>query len=139
MGRPGTLVFSDDWAATAGAVTAKTLNATVALRHPGTQQAWDADLEQNVQVPLDPYYTGDCAIGAVLSRSQAGVVVAGEDQVDVAGYQILLLRGVAAEEGDLVTVTDTGDATLDDRTLTVREVERASRRFSRLLFCTLTD
>jgi hypothetical protein len=139
MGRPNTAVFPPDWGATAGAVTAKTLDATVALRHPGTTQAWNPVTEQMDQVPNAAYYTGDCSVGPISSRAQTSIAVAGEDQLDVEGYQITLPRTVAPVEGDLATVTASGDTALDDHTLVVREVERASRRFSRVLFATLTD
>ena len=141
QGRPGTPVIPARWAAGLSPVAEKTQTARVALRQPGTQQGWSDELEQNVQVPKDPYYQGPARV-QVLATQARPVVTVGDREV-VAQYLITVAltdgRGEAVEpaELDLVAVYGSGDPALDGRTLLVAQVARGSLLVERDLFCTL--
>lgn len=137
-GRPGTEVFPADWAASHRPVAEGTMLGTAALRHPGSTQAWDDELEQNVEVPLPAYATVACRVQALATQARP-VVTAGDREV-VAQYLVTVPADTGdgeLDELDLVTLTGTGDALLDGRTLTVAQVVLGTERFERDLFCTL--
>ena len=141
QGRPGTPVIPARWAAGLAPVAEKTQTARVALRQPGTVQDWSDELEQNVQVPKDPYFEGPGRV-QVLATQARPVVTVGDREI-VAQYLITVAltdqRGAGFEpsELDLVAVSDSGDPALDGRTLLVAQVARGSLLVERDLFCTL--
>lgn len=138
QGRPGTPVIPATWAASHRPVVDRTMNGTAALRHPGTTQTWDDELEQNVEAPLDPFATVSCRVQALATQARP-VVTAGDREV-VAQYLVVVPASTGTSELlelDLVTLTDTGDPLLDGRTLTVAQVVYGTERFERDLFCTL--
>lgn len=135
-GRPGTPVIPAGWAEGHSPVAAGTMTAACSLRHPGTTQKWSDELEQNVEVPLAPYYADRCRVQALATQARP-VVVAGDREM-VAQYLVTVELGVEEPaELDLVTVTGSGDPVLEGRTLTVVQVVRGSLLVERDLFCTL--
>lgn len=136
-GRPGTAVIPAAWAASHRPVADGTMTAHAEVRQPGTVQAWSAASEQMVAAPRDPYYTGRCRVQALATQAHT-VVVAADPEV-VASYLVTVSAAAAPAEGDLVTVTDSGDDLLDDRTLLVVQVTTGSQVVERDLFCTFTD
>lgn len=132
-GRPGTGVLPSEVAGRV--VFSRTMTAPCTIRVPGTTQAWSTELEQNVETPIDPYFTGVCRIQAL--TNDARQVDAADDTVTVSGYLITVPATVAAAVDHLVVATDTGDTTLDGRTLRVRDVVRGTVRFERDLYCSL--
>lgn len=132
-------MFPARWAAGLAPVVARSQTATAVLRKPGTVQAWDDDLEQNVQVPRPPYATTPARV-QVLATQARPVITVGDREV-IAQYLITvpLTAGAAVqpEELDLIAVSDTGDPALDGRTLLIAQVGRGSVLIERDLFCTL--
>lgn len=134
-GRPGTTVIPPGWAQGLRPVAEGTQTAVVEIRHPGTRQAWSDQLEQNVEVPNAAYYTDTARVQAL--GTQARPVVAVGDREVIAQYLVTVPAAVTPTELDLVTVTSSGDAALDGRTLLVVQVARGSLIVERDLFCTL--
>lgn len=137
MGRPGTAIIPAAWATDLRPVAEGTMTAAASIRHPGTVQAWDEETEQMVAVPLDPYYTGAVRVQSLATQARE-VVVAADDET-VASYLITVTAAAAPAEGDLVKVSDSGDALLDGRSLRVVQVVTGSLLVERDLFCTFTD
>ncbi|CAI9417359.1 DUF6093 family protein [Nocardioides sp. T2.26MG-1] len=137
-GRPGTAVIPDGWEADHRVVAEKTHRAaTVSLRHPGTRQAWSETEQQNIEVPLDPYWTGPARVTELATRDQVKVT-AGDREV-VVRYDVAVDAGVVPSVDDLVTVTEVDDAFLAGRTLRVAQVSGGSLRFERVFSCSLND
>lgn len=135
FGRPGTAVIPTRWAADHRPVAEGTMTAPCTIRVPGTTQVWSPELEQNVETPIDPYFTGMCRVQAL--TNDARDVDAADDAVTVSGYLVTVPAHVAAQVDHLVVATDTGDTTLDGRALRVRDVVRGTHRFERDLYCSL--
>ena len=138
QGRPGTAVIPAGWAVSHRPVVEKTQATAITLRHPGTTQEWSQELEQNVEVPLDPYFTGTARVQALATQARP-IVTVGDREV-VAQYLVTIPVDTGAAEPaelDLVAVSDSGDPALDGRTLLVAQVVRGSLLFERDLFCTL--
>lgn len=137
-GRPGTQVFPTDWATSHRPVAEKTMcDATVQLRHPGTEQDWSDAAGQMVEVPLPPYYDGPARIQALATRDQT-TITAG-DRVVTIRYLVVVPADVDPTVDDLVTVTVVDDVHLEDRSLLVAQVTAGSLRWERDLGCVLTD
>lgn len=135
-GRTGTRVLPLE--AAGRAVMAKTQTATVALRAPGTVQAWSDAEQQMVETTLAPQWTGKARIQAM--TNDAREVDAAEATVTVTGYLVTIPADVAPSVDDLVDVTESGDTTLDGSTLRVRDIVRGTAvRFERDLICTLSS
>ncbi|GAW54742.1 DUF6093 family protein [Nocardioides sp. PD653] len=136
QGRPGTPVVPVDWAASHRPVAEATMLGTCSLRHPGTTEDWSDELEQMVEVPLAPYAADTpCRVQALATQARP-VVTAGDREV-VAQYLVTVPAHLFPYELDLVTVTGSGDALLDDQTLLVVQVVRGTERFERDMFCSL--
>lgn len=141
---PGTPVIPAGWNETHGAVFAKTHDATVNLRKPGSTESFDEDTERTVFVPLAPYATGQAAgFQAQTTRAADANAEQAEETLRVTGYLVSLNfdRPLAQEPaiGDLIDVTACADQLLVGRTLKVTGVVEGSRRFGRDLYATLTD
>lgn len=137
-GRPGSRVIPTDWHVAPAAVLATTRRGVVSLRHAGFTQEWSDAEEAMVSVPLAPYAADVSARVQALTGQGQRVVVA-EDPELVVDYLVVVDAAVdAVVEGDLVTVTSSGDAALDGVDLRVARVARGTERFERDLFCTFT-
>lgn len=144
QGRPGAAVIPTGWVAGHQPAVNKTMTAACTLRQPGTRQSWDAEAEQNLAVPNDPYYEGGARVQAL--ATQAREVPVADDPTTVAQYLVVVdaAAGVSGDrvgpaEGDLVTVAGSGDPLLDGQELRVVQVVMGSLRFERDLFCVLTS
>ena len=138
QGRPGTAVIPSGFEAGHRPVADKTHRAaTVSLRHPGTTQDFSEELEEMVEVPHEPYWTGPARITALATRDQTRVS-AGDREVQIR-YDVAVTADVAPAVDDLVTVTEVDDPYLLDRTLLFAQVAGGSLRFERLLGCSLND
>ena len=135
QGRPDTRVIPADWNTTHAPVVRKSARGTVALREPGTQQAWSETEGQMVQVPIPAYYTGGCRAQALSGEARVSVAV-GDARV-VADYLIVVDLDTTVDEGHLATLTGTGDPSLDGLVLQVLQAARGTERWERDLFCTL--
>jgi len=113
------------------------VGATVELSHPGTTQDWSDAVQQNVEVPNPPYWTGPARIQELATRDQTSVTV-GDHEVSLR-YLVVVPAGVDAAIDDLATVTEVDDAHLVGRSLLVAAVTAGSLRFERDLYCALTD
>jgi hypothetical protein len=140
-GRPGTEVIPTGWAADHRPVLAGTRRGDLALRKPGTTQAWsDAD-QAMVSIPLPVHFTGTCRVQAIDTQARERVV-AGDPETTV-DYLITTdinpadTPDTSPAQGDLATVTDTGDPLLDGRVFRVTRVGTGTELFERYLFCTL--
>ncbi|MDN4173922.1 DUF6093 family protein [Nocardioides sp. SOB77] len=134
-GRPGTRALPAGWAAAQQPVVETTmLDATVALREPGTTQDWSEADQENVATAKPAYWTGGARIQALAAGR---TVVTADDPEATADYLISVSAAVAPIETHLLTVTASSDPALTGRTFTVDQVVRGSHRFERDLFCTL--
>lgn len=144
LGRPGTPVIPADWQQAHGAVAAKTMTATVNLRHPGSTKTFNTTTRRSEFTPLAPYATAQAArVQAQTSRAVQAGQEAAEETLQVAGYLVTLTLDRTTDQepsvGDLVDVTASGDPLLTGRSLKIHDVVRGSLRFERDLFCTLVD
>lgn len=138
-GRPGTKVLPADWAASHRPTVEGTLHGTVTLRRPGSTQTWSDALGEMVETPRAPYATVACRVQRLGGDRAHTVTVAGDREV-VADYLVVIPAATAGVAHlDLATVSATGDALFDGRTLTVGEVVHGTERFERDLFCVLAD
>lgn len=144
LGRTGTPVIPAGWQAAHGAVVAKTLTATVALRHPGVTKTWNSTSRRTEYTGGAPYATAQPArIQAQTSRAVQPGEESAEETLQVAGYLVTLTLDRTADKepevGDLVDVTASDDPLLTGRALRIHDVVRGSLRFERDLFATLVD
>lgn len=142
MGRPGTKVFPDDWAAThAGVIANAVSNASkVTIGPAGGTSSWNEGLGRTVTMPKTPVYAGPAELMPVSDTARALLVV--EDPVKARVYDVTLPTvATKAIEVDMVLTVDPADADafLAGRTLRVGHIERGSRRFSRPLLAVLLD
>lgn len=140
-GRPGTTVFPPGWATGLRPSAEGTQTSPCTIRHPGSVQAWSDELEQNVETPNGPYFTGLCRVQALIGSHPLEADAAGEETA-VTGYLVTVPAAVAPEAGDLVTVArvaggaTVADPMLDGTTLVVRDVAVGSQVVERDLYCT---
>lgn len=110
----------------------------VALREPGTTQAWSDAAEAMVATPLAAYAVDVPARVQALS-GQARVVQLAADTEVIADYLVVVPADHVVASGHLVDVTAAGDAALTGRTLRVEKVARGTELWERDLFCILDD
>lgn len=140
-GRPGTVVVPADWAVAPAAIVARALASTVQIGPLTGEPQWDPGLRRTVSGGLDPVYDGPASVMAVSDSARALTVV--EDPVAARVYDITLALArtgadlVQAEHVVLVTACD--DAALQGKRLHVHQVEKGTRRFSRVLLASLLD
>lgn len=144
LGRPGTPVIPTGWQQAHGAVVAKTMTATVALRKPGGTKTFNTTSRRTEYTGVTPYATDQAArIQAEASRAVQPSEEQAEETLQVAGYLVTLTFDRTVDDepaaGDLVDVTASDDPLLTGRTLKITEAVRGSLRFERDLFCTLVD
>ena len=140
-GRRG--VVPADWASHAGAVVDQATtdaNCTVTVGPAaGGAPVFNPTLGYSEVPAGTPVYTGPAVIMAVSATDRRQTVA--EDEVASLVYDVTLLGDAtgAITIDHVVKVTASDDPALTGRTLSVSEVERGSRRFSRVLLATLTD
>ena len=125
-----------DWNETHAPVVRKALRGTCALREPGTVQDWSEADQEMVQAPKPDYWTGACRAQEL--RGEARVITVVGDREVVADYLVVVPLEVAVAETHLVTLSATGDPTLDGLVLQVLQAIRGTERFERDLLCTLS-
>lgn len=140
-GRPATPVFPPAWSATHAAVEDTTYESTILITTADATTSWDPELRQTVTAPADTAYDGAASIRPGMRDDlDPGRPNVAEDLVRSQDFAISLPAPVAGiEEGMVVTINASPDATLEGRTLTVTAVERGDRRFSRLLGAVLNS
>lgn len=140
-GRPSTTVFPPNWATDLRPSAEGTQTSPCTIRHPGSVQTWSAALEQNVETPNDPYFTGLCRVQALIGSHPLEADAAGEAMA-VSGYLVTVPATVTPQVGDLVTVASiasgatVADPMLDGTTLVVRDIAVGSQVVERDLYCT---
>lgn len=147
-GRPGTTVFPPDWSTSHAPVAAGWFTGTVSLREPGgTDSAFDPETGVTTVTPFEPF-AADLASSITPLGADGETGPATEtagDMVRITGYLVqvdLTFDGddaPALKPGCLIDVVTCDDALLVGRTLTVNDIARGSRRFTRDLVATLND
>lgn len=142
-GRPGSAVIPGEWQQQLAPVVANVLatsGCTIRITPRGAQPGWNATSGQTETTAAADVYAGAASITVVSNTDRDLTVV--DDTITSRLYEIRLpwdAPAAADTRGQLVTVVSDPDPDLTGRTLTVQAAERDTRRFSRLLYATLTD
>lgn len=142
QGRPGTPVIPTNWGQSHSAVISRVTDTASLVRigKPGGPSAWNEGLGRTVTQPADPVYVGAAELMVVTDTTRALTVV--EDPVKQRVYEVTLPYAASALiEVDHVVFVQAGDPDpmLAGRDLRVAQIERGSRRFSRVLLAVLLD
>lgn len=149
QGRPGTKVIPTNWNASHAPVLDKTHRGHCVIVDPksGGDLVYDENGKTSKRTAPDAKYDGACRVQ--VQQSQDARTVVGDQQTTTIEYLVainLLGDGVDRDEpvaephvGDRVTVTQSGDASLDGQSLTVTSVAVGTERFERDLFCVLDE
>lgn len=136
-GRPNTSVFPARWAADAAAVLDDTYESVVKVGLPG-EPVWSEEQGRSVVTVPDPVYDGPATITPISDSDDAPMV--GGDQVPTVRYEVKVPAPTVGLTPDhWISVTSSADPGLVGRILHVDSVEHGDRRFSRILYATLTD
>lgn len=134
-------VIPTDWTDSPASVVSGSLatsGCTVAIGEPGGEPVWNPVTEQTETPNVPPVYVGRAEIKLVTDTDTIRFVVG--EEVSVRVYAITIPADAAlVEVGQVVRVTADPDPDLQGKTLTLRAIERGTRRFSRRLLATLTD
>lgn len=136
-GRPNTPVIPEDWQATHAAVIDDTLDCLVTIGPAGTRRVWNEGAGQTDSQPAPLVYDGVASVTPLDSDTLQPTVAA--DVVPVRRYEVKLTHPAQVQVGHVVNVVASPDVDLVSKRLTVTGIERASRRFSRVLHAVLTD
>ena len=135
-GRPGTAVIPPNWQTDHAAVIEQTHPDSVTIGLAGTMPTFNEATSQTETTLAAPVYVGPASITAVPRTPQP--VLQAEEQIPVRAYEISLKFAVAGiTTGHVIRVDASADAELVGQVLRIGQVERDSRRFSRILLATL--
>lgn len=142
QGRPGTAVIPAGWATSHAQVINRAVAtaSTVMIGPAGGASAWNEGLGRTVTAAAAPVYAGPAAVMVVTDTTRALTVV--EDPIKQRVYEITLPHDATALiEVEHVVFVQAGDPDpmLAGRDLQVAQIERGSRRFSRVLLAVLLD
>lgn len=141
QGRPSTRVIPANWETSHAPVADRAGTAVVALRRPGSGNAFNKTSGRTEFTKLEPYATGlPSRIQGLRETARGAPTVVAAENVRITDYLVTVPLAVVAATGDLVEITTCSDPMLPaGAMLKVVEITRGSLRFERDLFCTILD
>lgn len=142
QGRPGTPVIPAGWAQSHAQVVQRAIATASSVRigPAGGASHWDEGLGRTVTASAPAVYSGIAELMVVTDTTRALTVV--EDPIKQRVYEVTLpydATGLLEVEHVVFVQAGDPDPMLAGRDLRVAQIERGSRRFSRVLLAILLD